>query len=108
MKVTLVGRPEAITEQSAFIAFTLLPTEKANHAGAWCAAFLVYVAQKQWRRVPHALDDPEDALIVEGFSLPSADLPATVEIYTMNVTTKKTQVTKRAGHDGGSEGVGEM
>jgi hypothetical protein len=113
VKVTLVGRPETVTEHGAFVAFALRPPEQAPalprgvppppHPLA--GTYLVYVAQKQWRRVRDTLQDPEDALIVEGFGLPSPELPATVEIYATNVTTKKAQAARRAAR---ADQAGEM
>jgi hypothetical protein len=103
VKVTLVGRPEAVTERERFVTFALRPPERAPALPRGvplpppplAGIYLVYVGAKQWRRVNAALHDPEDALIVEGFGLPSADLPATVEVYATNVTTKKAQAARR-------------
>jgi molybdopterin-guanine dinucleotide biosynthesis protein len=54
----------------------------------------VYIATKQWNKVAEAIQDTEDALIIEGF--PKIDTEtSTIAVFTTNITTKKQQMAKK-------------
>ena len=55
---------------------------------------MVYIARKQWQRVAAALDDPADALIIEGFAIYDEAIHG-LALLAMVVTSKKLQAAKR-------------
>jgi deoxyinosine 3'endonuclease (endonuclease V) len=55
---------------------------------------MVFVAQKQWNKVRDAMQNPEDALIVEGYGV-HAPRFAGITVYATQVTTKALQAAKR-------------
>jgi leader peptidase (prepilin peptidase)/N-methyltransferase len=58
------------------------------------------IARKQWAKVAEAIQDPQDALVVEGYPAPDPELRG-IAVFTLNVTTKKLQAAKRQGQAGG-------
>lgn len=101
MKVTLIGRPGKVIEQGATIMTTMqgggyvpsLPKGVPTPPGTKLL-YLVYIAEKQWRKVEEALEDPEDSLIIEGYLGYDADLKK-MSIFAQNVTTKYLQRARR-------------
>ena len=73
MKATIVGRPSQIVERQGVVILALrstkpptlpkglppLPNAPTN--------YMVFVAHKQWNKVREAMQQPDDALIVEGY-----------------------------------------
>jgi hypothetical protein len=58
--------------------------------------YVVYIGQKQWKSVAATVNDPEDALIIEGF--PQIDTKTgSISVFASNVTSKKLQSAKRQG-----------
>jgi hypothetical protein len=57
--------------------------------------YVVYIASKQWKNVADTVNDPEDALIIEGFPQIDAKTGA-ISVFASNVTSKKLQKAKRA------------
>jgi hypothetical protein len=56
--------------------------------------YVVYIARKQWANVAAALENPEDALIVEGWAVYDAELEG-IAVFAMQTTTKLLQAAKR-------------
>ena len=56
--------------------------------------YVVYVASKQWKKVAEAIQDSEDALIIEGFPKTDAETSA-IAVFTTNITIKKQQMVKK-------------
>jgi hypothetical protein len=84
VKITLVGRPGKVVDRGQFIVSVMesskvpmlpkgLPTP-SNMA----TKYAVSVAAKQWKKVAEAIQDPEDALIIEGFPTTDAETSATL------------------------------
>jgi hypothetical protein len=58
--------------------------------------YVVYISSKQFKTVAAAANDPEDALIVEGF--PQVDgKTGAISVFASQVTSKKLQAAKRQG-----------
>ncbi len=55
---------------------------------------MIFVQQKQWNKVRDAMQQSDDALIVEGYPVHEPRF-AGITVYTTQVTTKALQVTKR-------------
>ena len=103
-KITLTGRPGKLIEAQGCILTVMatdptkaptlpkgLPTPPAKPT-----SYVVYIAQKQWAKVAEAIQDPGDALIVEGYPIFDERLPG-LAVLTQNITTRNLQRTKRAG-----------
>ena len=56
--------------------------------------YLVFVSQKQWKRVAEALQDPEDKLIIEGYPVHHPRFTG-ITVYATQVTTTRLQAAKR-------------
>jgi deoxyinosine 3'endonuclease (endonuclease V) len=55
---------------------------------------MIVVQQKQWKKVRDALQQPDDALIVEGYGVHEPRF-AGITVYATQVTTKALQAAKR-------------
>ncbi len=55
---------------------------------------MVVIQQKQWNKVREAMQQPDDALIVEGYPVYESRF-AGITVYATQVTTKALQVAKR-------------
>jgi hypothetical protein len=100
MKITIVGRPGKVLDKDQFIVTVIESTKipslpKGLPAPTNAATkYAVYIAKKQWNKVKDAIQDPEDALIIEGFPKTDAEVSA-IAVFTTNVTTKKLQQATR-------------
>jgi molybdopterin-guanine dinucleotide biosynthesis protein len=56
------------------------------------------IARKQWAKVAEAIQDPADALIVEGYPALDPQLRG-IAVFTLSVTTKRLQAAKRQTED---------
>ena len=103
-KVTLIGRPTRVSEQSQFTLLTLsdpsplpalprgVPLPSASTLPP--TTYSVFVGKKQWKQVAAALSTPEDMLIIEGVQLLDATAK-TIAIFAMKTTTKLLQQASR-------------
>ena len=74
IKVTMIGRPGKIIKQKGFMMTTMrspdrspsLPKELPSVEPSKLV-YLVYIGNKQWKRVAKRIKNPEDTLIVEGY-----------------------------------------
>ncbi|MBA3532326.1 MAG: hypothetical protein H0T73_10435 [Ardenticatenales bacterium] len=104
MKVTLIGRPGKVSNQGQYIMFTMRGPEKTPSLpkglppmpAASKLVYLVYVAEKQWKKVAEAIQAPEDVLIVEGHLTWDEELKK-LSIFASNITTKALEQAKRVG-----------
>jgi hypothetical protein len=64
----------------------LLPSTPTNYT--------VFIQQKQWNKVQTAMQQSDDALIVEGYGVHEPRF-AGITVYATQVTTKALQATKR-------------
>lgn len=101
IKVTMIGRPGKIIKQKGFIMTTMrgpgrspsLPKELPDLEPSKLL-YLVYVGDKQWKRVARAIRNPEDILIIEGYLGYEKALKKMV-IFSQMVTTKLIQEERR-------------
>jgi hypothetical protein len=100
VKLTSVGRPGPITMQGGSV-ITTLPARAAPPLPKGLPAFpaqptpyTLYLPTTQWQRLAEALEDPEDALIIEG--VPTIDTTQQgILVYVTLATTKKREAAKR-------------
>jgi hypothetical protein len=100
VKVTVIGRPSQVVERQGMIIVALrstkaptlpkglppLPTTPTN--------YMIFIQQKQWNKVREAMQNPEDALIVEGYPVHEPRFTG-ITVYATQVTTKALQAAKR-------------
>ena len=100
MNVTIMGRPGEIVERQGVIILGMrstttptlpkdlpaLPEQPTN--------YLVFVSQKQWKKVADAIKHPEDKLIIEGYPVQHPCF-AGITVYATQVTTTHLQAAKR-------------
>ncbi len=55
---------------------------------------MLFIQQKQWNKVRDAMQQPDDALIVEGYGVHAPRL-AGITVHATQVTTKALQAAKR-------------
>ena len=55
---------------------------------------MLFIQQKQWNKVQQAMQQPNDALIVEGYPVHEPRF-AGITVYATQVTTKALQAAKR-------------
>lgn len=104
VKVTLIGRPGRIVERGQCVVTTMqqsskvpalpkgLPVPKPDQIEP--SLYAVYISAKQWKEVAAAINDPEDALVIEGWQMLDKQTES-IAVYAMNTTTKKLQAAKR-------------
>jgi hypothetical protein len=100
VKITLIGRPGRIVEKGEVV-LTSMQGSKAPSLPKGLppvptdpTTYVVFIAQKQWKKVARAIKDPQDVLIVEGYPVLDKRL-RTVTVFTQSVTTKLLQAAKR-------------
>ncbi|SRR5581483_1125464 len=106
VKITLIGTMGKFVDRGACIVGVMQHTgeklpalpKRVPTPAAVKTNYVVYIAAKQWRKVAATVDDPEDALIVEGFPQVDAKTGA-ISVFASNVTSKKLQSAKRQGQE---------
>jgi len=101
IKVTMIGRPGKIVKQRLFVMTTMrgpqrapsLPKELPDLEPSKLV-YLVYIGNKQWKRVAKRIKNPEDILIIEGYLGYEKALKKMV-IFAQMVTTKLIQQERR-------------
>ena len=99
IKVTLIGRPGTIVEKKDVVLTAMtsmkapalpkgLPTPPTTPT-----TYIVYIARKQWASVAEAMQNPEDALIVEGWAVYDAELEG-IAVFAMQTTTRLLQAAR--------------
>jgi hypothetical protein len=100
VKMTVIGRPTQVVERQGVIILALrsskpptlpkglppLPSTPTN--------YMIFIQQKQWNKVREAMQQPDDALIVEGYPVHEPRF-AGITVYATQVTTKALQAVKR-------------
>ncbi len=100
MKLTLVGRPNHVVERQGVVILGLRnaaspPLPKGLPAlPPQPTTYLVFISQKQWKKVTDALTNPDDQLIVEGYPVYDPRFTG-ITVYATNVTTKLLQQAKQ-------------
>ena len=105
VKITLIGRPGKVVEKGDSVIIGMqstkvpalpkgLPTPPGTPTD-----YVVFIARKQWAKVGDAIQNPDDALIIEGF--PVIDPQAkSIAVFAPNVTTKLLQAARRHADSG--------
>jgi len=100
VKVTIIGQPGEIVERQGVIILAMKGATVPSLPKGLPAPpdqptnYLVFVSQKQWKRVAEALQNPEDKLIIEGYPVHHPRF-AGITVYATQVTTKLLQAARR-------------
>lgn len=100
VKITLIGRPGRIVEKGEVVLTSMQGTKAPSlpkglpPVPTGPTTYVVFIAQKQWKKVAQAIKDPQDVLIVEGYPVLDTRL-RTITVFTQSVTTKLLQAAKR-------------
>ncbi|MBP8002330.1 MAG: hypothetical protein KA314_16165 [Chloroflexi bacterium] len=101
VKLTLIGRPAKILERNQFVVITMtgkepppLPKGLPSLPEDDPTVYLVYIAQKQWKRVSEAIKSPDDRLIIEGYPFNDKRL-GVIGVLAQSTTTVKLQRSKQ-------------
>jgi len=100
VKVTVLGRPAQVVERQGVIILALRSTKAPTlpkglpPLPTTPTTYMVFIQQKQWNKVREAMQQPDDALIVEGYPVHEPRF-AGITVYATQVTTKALQAAKR-------------
>ncbi len=101
VKITLIGRPGATHIESHTVLTTMEHTFKkvslprgVPTPPATPTLYTVYIALKQWNKVEDAIQNPDDALIIEGVTAYDPELGG-MAVFATNVTTRLLQAAQR-------------
>ncbi len=100
VKVTVIGRPAQVIERQGVIILALRSTKAPTlpkglpPLPATPTNYMIFVQQKQWNKVREAMEQPDDALIVEGYPV-HAPRFAGITVYATQVTTTTLHAAKR-------------
>jgi hypothetical protein len=100
VKVTVIGRPSQVVERQGVIILALRSTKPPTLPPSLPSLpvtptnYMIFVQQKQWNKVREALQQPDDALIVEGYPVHEPRF-AGITVYATHVTTKTLQAATR-------------
>jgi hypothetical protein len=104
VKITVIGRPDRVIERGEVVITSMqsakvptLPSELPAPPSE-PTTYLVYIAQKQWRKVKESLNqNADDKLIIEGYPVLDKRIGqgGTLTIYAQSTTTKLLEQAKR-------------
>jgi hypothetical protein len=109
VNVTVIGRPTQIVERQGVIILALRSTKPPMlpkglpSIPTTPTTYMIVVQQKQWNKVQQAMQQPDAALIIEGYGVHEPRF-AGITGYATQVTTKALQAAKRNGQTAVSEG----
>jgi hypothetical protein len=98
--MTVIGRPNQVVERQGVIILALRSTKAPTlpkglpPLPSTPTTYMIFIQQKQWNKVREAMQNAEDALIVEGYPVHEPRF-AGITVYATQVTTKALQATKR-------------
>lgn len=102
MKLTIVTKPGKIIDRGDYVAFTLtgkeppaLPKGLPPIPAGDPTVYLIYIAKKQWKKVEQAIENPEDRLVIDGFSFHDKRL-GVIGVLTQSVVTVLQQRAQKA------------
>lgn len=98
MKVTVIGRATQVVERQGVVVVALHGATPPLPKGlppllSTPTTYMLPIQQKQWAKVQDAMQQPDDALIVEGYGVHAPRL-AGIAVYATQATTKALQATK--------------
>jgi hypothetical protein len=100
VKVTVIGRPNQVVERQGVVVVALRSTKPPTlpkglpPVPSTPTSYMLFIQQKQWTKVREAMQNADDALIVEVYPLHEPRF-AGVTVYATQVTTKALQAAKR-------------
>ena len=101
MKVTVIGRPGKVGAHGTFMVTTMRDAQKSPPLPKGVPAmpqskllYLLYIAKKHWKKVVDYLENPDDALIIEGFLNYDKEMKR-MAIFTQSATTKMIERERR-------------
>jgi hypothetical protein len=101
VKVTIIiGRPNQVVERQGVVVVALRSTKTPTlpkglpPLPATPTTYMIFIQQKQWNKVQAAMQNADDALIVEGYPVHEPRF-AGITVYATQVTTKVLQAAKR-------------
>jgi hypothetical protein len=100
VKVTIIGRPGEIVERQGVIILALKSAAAPSLPKGLPAPpeqptnYLVFVSQKQWRKVADPIKNPQDKLLIEGYPVLHPRFTG-ITVYATQVTTTLLQAAKR-------------
>ncbi len=100
VKMTVIGRPTQVVERQSVVVVALRSTKVPTlpkglpPLPSTPTTYMLFIQQKQWNKVREAMQQPDDALIVEGYSVHEPRF-AGITVYATQVTTKVLQAAKR-------------
>jgi hypothetical protein len=100
VKVTVIGRPNQVVERQGVVVVALRSTKAPTlpkglpPLPSTPTSYMIFVQQKQWNKVREAMEQLDDALIVEGYPVHEPRF-AGITVYATQVTTKALQAAKR-------------
>jgi hypothetical protein len=99
VNVTVIGRPSQVVERQGVVILALRSTKAPTlpkglpPLPSTPTNYMIFIQQKQWHKVREAMEQPDDALIVEGYPV-HAPRFAGITVYATSVTTKALQAAK--------------
>lgn len=101
VKVSLVGRPGRVERRKDVVVTTMAHVHRAPTLPKGLptppeepTVYTIYIATKQWRRVEEAVEQADDALIVEGLAAFDRELN-TIAVYATNVKSMQQELHRR-------------
>jgi hypothetical protein len=100
VKVTVVGRSNQVVERQGVVVVALRSTKAPTlpkglpSLPSTPTNYMIFVQQKQWNKVREAMQNADDALIIEGYPVHEPRF-AGITVYATQVTTKALQAAKR-------------
>ena len=100
VKVAVIGRPTQVIERDGVVVVALRSTKAPTLPKglpllpSTPTSYMLFTQQKQWNKAQSAMEQPDDALIVEGYVV-HAPRFAGITVYATQVTTKAMQAAKR-------------
>jgi hypothetical protein len=100
VKTTIVGRPSQVVERQGVIILAFRSTKTPTlpkglpPLPSTPTTYMIFIQQKQWNKVQAAMQNADDALIVEGYGVHAPHF-AGITVYATQVTTKALQAAKR-------------
>jgi hypothetical protein len=99
VKVTVIGRPNQVVERQGVIILALRSTKPPTlpkglpPLPSTPTTYMIFIQQKQWNKVREAMQNTDDALIVEGYPVHEPRFVG-ITVYATQVTTKALQLAK--------------
>ncbi len=104
VKITVIGRPGRVIEKGEVVITSMENTKVPSLPSGLPAppseptTYLIYIAQKQWRKVKDSLNqNADDKLIIEGYPVLDKRIGqgGTLTVYAQSTTTKLLDQAKR-------------